>query len=854
MSVFRLSLFALISCGFTAWSGITTSAVAQTETDITTMTLGRPNYGAPEWLVNAARSKDFIEKKFDSVESKPIIDYKSTITSQTIIGRQPAGSLSGKIVYTMAGHGWTYDANRMTYITQRGLGYGMIEDFGNADQMHIFAHHVFNAGATVVPLRPVDHQVNERIIDNSSPHAELYGKWYSGTGDSYYSSDNEGARYVFASADRNESAVAKFRPYIPEEGRYPVYVWASDGLDRTNQLYRIVHSGGVDEVRVNHKITGKGWVWIGTYHFDKGHTGFVEISNKVIDPYEADTEKIVIADAVRFGNGLGDTPRPAGISGFPREDEGDIYWIENSLGTTADRRLYSAGSDSNATVASPPRTAAYLNNENYGSFTDRILISFHSNAANKIARGAIALFNASTFQRPDFQELLAEIMGAELNDRLKENQRFSDLPWQTRPRNSYNGINFGELRKDYLQNEMTATIIETAFHDNAQDARFLLDPESRIRMSLTSLHGLLKWFNKVQEKGTFPQLPPSSPTSVSAQFDKTKNKIQVQWEKGPVSSLLGSEPQGYRVYRSRNGDGFDGGVLIDGETSFAFEAKTTAPVYIRVASVNSAGESFPGETLAISAKNDAQSKVLLVPVSTILDNKLNDLQPIGLNPGSPYSENAVAGRVRPLNFIYETLVKAEANTLAELDNSFDSASLDAISNESFDLQKYERIFIISGERNANNALIPESVQKKITNFIVRGGNVYLSGRHIASNLKTYAPDFYENLINVKISIASFDKPLIIKGGNSRFVDNEFNVFTIAPKDSKPRTLDILSALPPRTLPLLYTENEFLSQSCIGLIARPLQGKGQLILITAPLTEIKNVADRKTLIQAVLKQL
>jgi hypothetical protein len=62
---------------------------------------------------------------------------------------QPAGALSGRIVYAGARHGWVYDPSYWRLM--RPVLAGMNEDSGNLDQMTLFAFYCFNAGATVVP-------------------------------------------------------------------------------------------------------------------------------------------------------------------------------------------------------------------------------------------------------------------------------------------------------------------------------------------------------------------------------------------------------------------------------------------------------------------------------------------------------------------------------------------------------------------------------------------------------------------------------------------------------------------------------------------------------------------------------
>src|SRR6185436_3551020 len=83
-------------------------------------------------------------------------------------GQQPIGTLSGRIVYTSAGHGWTYHNASDKWYTQRGDNNDLVEDYGNLDQMNMFVAYCFNAGATVVPFRPVGFQTNDVILDNTS--------------------------------------------------------------------------------------------------------------------------------------------------------------------------------------------------------------------------------------------------------------------------------------------------------------------------------------------------------------------------------------------------------------------------------------------------------------------------------------------------------------------------------------------------------------------------------------------------------------------------------------------------------------------------------------------------------------
>src|SRR5207244_11364426 len=131
---------------------------------------------------------------------------------------------------------------------------------------------------------------------------------------------NDSAHYRFATIASTETAVARFTANFPVAGYYPVYAWAKSDTDRVNdQTFRINSSGGSYEVRVNLLYTGSGWIYLGHYYFNAGVSqtaGSVEVSNKS-SMATSNPSNVVIADAIRFGNGMGDfVPSGApGVSG-----------------------------------------------------------------------------------------------------------------------------------------------------------------------------------------------------------------------------------------------------------------------------------------------------------------------------------------------------------------------------------------------------------------------------------------------------------------------------------------------------------------------------------------------------------
>lgn len=88
--------------------------------------------------------------------------------------RQPAGALSGKLVFMNCGHGWTYLSG---WTLLRPVLLEMNEDMGNIDQLNMFATYWFNAGAIVIPCGPLGYQNNEVVIDNDDPAVSFVGTW-----------------------------------------------------------------------------------------------------------------------------------------------------------------------------------------------------------------------------------------------------------------------------------------------------------------------------------------------------------------------------------------------------------------------------------------------------------------------------------------------------------------------------------------------------------------------------------------------------------------------------------------------------------------------------------------------------
>jgi hypothetical protein len=222
---------------------------------------------------------------------------------------------------------------------------------------------------------------------------------------------------------------------------------------------------------VPHHKVGNGWIYLGTYYFEAGSNsdrGSVVISN--LEPMPS-VGTVVIADAIRFGNGMGDVvPISTGggvptVSGYPREEECARYWIQRMLGVGASTAIYDTGADDGSdNVGAPPRMAREMNREAAGTMAERLFLSFHSNASGVTppsARGCVGLYNEESLfpgtATPN-QFRLAQLIATELNNDMGTlTSPPLEVPWFSRSPASLtfarSDFAFGEINNNAIGDE-----------------------------------------------------------------------------------------------------------------------------------------------------------------------------------------------------------------------------------------------------------------------------------------------------------------------------------------------------------------------------------------------------------------
>ena len=671
-------------------------------------------------------------------------------------GMQPAGALSGRIVFTSGGHGWDWTGS--SWALGRPALLSMNEDTGNLDQMTMFVFYCFNAGATVVPMRPVGYQTNEVVIDNVDPAVTWSGAWADSLSTVYYGQAGA-VPYRFANVSSTETATATYTPSIPATGFYPVYTWVLSSSNRTNQLYRINHTGGQSLVRVPHHMVGNGWVYLGTYYFNAGSNaanGSVVISNR---GEGAPGASVVIADAIRFGNGMGDVDLGGGVSGYPREDECSRFWVQRALGQGQDANIAANGN-----VGAPIRMAVEMNREAEGNMSKRIYVGFHSNAGG--GRGVLGLYNNTTLF-PGTATLnqfrLAQLLGTEVNtDMVGVGSPPLEVAWYNRgtgitfARSDYA---FGEINNSTIQDEFDATIVEVAFHDDASDSLLLRDAKARNWIARSVYHGVVRYMNQ------FDALPlsflPEPPFNVRT--EASNNAIVVSWSPPTAQGNSGSATN-YVVYRSTDGYGFGNPISTGspGTTSLRItNLAADTDYYFRVAAVNAGGESFPSETVGCRRSSHPMStRILIVNGFSRFDRTLNLRQTLSVRQYKPPGHDANSGttdRVLPrlVNAFDYVVAHGKAISAAGL-MGFDSCQFQAVTNGTVNLTNYGIVVWECGNQSSADRTFNSAAQAKVSSFLAEGGNLFVSGSEIAWDLdRTSGPstadrNFFHNQLHASL--------------------------------------------------------------------------------------------------------
>lgn len=651
-----------------------------------------------------------------------------------------------------------------------------------------------NAGAIVYTPRERDTQKNEIIVDNDTPNASLYlevgskkAHWatapikgFAQKKAIYRDGENpftDGTcRFIPTERKKKnkDQAFAEWVPTLPAKGEYAVYVSYRTLPNSVNDArYLVFHNGGVTEFKVNQKIGGGTWVYLGTFEFDKGNNdyGMVVLSN------ESSEHGVVCADAVRFGGGMGNIERGGKTSGLPRYLEGARYsaqWAgmpyevyagrkgENDYADDINTRSNTINYLSGGSVYNPQQPGLGIPLE--------MTMALHSDAGcSKTDEliGSLGIYTTD-FNNGKLNTGIDRYASRDLADILltqiqKDIYSSYNLSWTRR---SMWNRNYSETRLPATP----STIIELLSHQNFADMQLGHDPNFKFTVGRAIYKGILQFVAGQHDKEYVVQPLPVS--NFTIRFGKKKNTLELSWKGENDPQEPTAQPREYIVYTRIGYGGFDNGTLVS-KTSHTVKIEPGLVYSFKVTAVNRGGESFPSEILSAYKAKRERERVLIIngfdrvsgpAVINTFDKAGFDLEQ---DPGVPYLSNisfsgaqigfdrAQAGKEGEGSLGYSGSelegMKIVGNTFdypfihgkaiqAAGKYSFVSCSDEAVENGTVTLEDYPVVDYILGMEKEDPVhkvyykTFSSAMQRIITSYCQSGGNLFVSGAYVGSDM------------------------------------------------------------------------------------------------------------------------
>lgn len=651
-----------------------------------------------------------------------------------------------------------------------------------------------NAGAIVYTPRERDTQKNEIIVDNDTPNASLYlevgskkAHWatapikgFAQKKAIYRDGENpftDGTcRFIPTERKKKnkDQAFAEWVPTLPAKGKYAVYVsYRTLPNSVSDAKYLVFHNGGVTEFKVNQKIGGGTWVYLGTFEFDKGNNdyGMVVLSN------ESSEHGVVCADAVRFGGGMGNIERGGKTSGLPRYLEGARYsaqWAgmpyevyagrkgENDYADDINTRSNTINYLSGGSVYNPQQPGLGIPLE--------MTMALHSDAGcSKTDEliGSLGIYTTD-FNNGKLNTGIDRYASRDLADILltqiqKDIYSSYNLSWTRR---SMWNRNYSETRLPATP----STIIELLSHQNFADMQLGHDPNFKFTVGRAIYKGILQFVAGQHDKEYVVQPLPVS--NFTIRFGKKKNTLELSWKGENDPQEPTAQPREYIVYTRIGYGGFDNGTLVS-KTSHTVKIEPGLVYSFKVTAVNRGGESFPSEILSAYKAKRERERVLIIngfdrvsgpAVINTFDKAGFDLEQ---DPGVPYLSNIsfsgaqigfdraqagkegegslgysgselegmkIAGNTFDYPFIHGKAIQAAGKY------SFVSCSDEAVENGTVTLEDYPVVDYILGMEKEDPVhkvyykTFSSAMQRIITSYCQSGGNLFVSGAYVGSDM------------------------------------------------------------------------------------------------------------------------
>lgn len=746
----------------------------------------------------------------------------------------PSKGLWGRHLALWQSHGRVFANDKQAWQWQRPALYCTTEDlFTQSIVVPFLMPMLENSGAIVYTPRERDWQPRSVIVDNdlildASQYLEgpaNKGAWsvvqggYLQRNGHFVDRENpfaDGtARETGTSGSRDKAtAVAKWVPEIPASGRYAVYVsYKSGGNSVPDAHYSVLHAGGVTEYRVNQQMGGGTWVYLGTFDFK---AGAMENQGVLLDNASAHSG-VVSADAVRFGGGMGTVARgdtTLVTSGLPRYMEGARYALQwggfpyEVYSPSEGVRDYTDDINSRSHALNHLSGGSVYNPDTTGlAVPIEMSFGFHSDAGYSDKDEIIGTlgivtteFSGDTLASGLSRYISRDMAGAVVESIRNDIESLYNVDWSCR----------GLWDRSYSESRLPVVpsmILESLSHQNFMDMVYGHDPEFKFVIARAVYKALLRHLSFVNGEECVVQPLPVKDFSV--QFEG-EGSVLLSWQ--PVDDPL--EPTAvakrYMLYTRVGNGGFDNGRVVEG-CSLEVPLMKDVQYSFKVAALNEGGEGFPSEVLTAYLSSAERGRVMIVngfhrlSAPEVVNTHSKAGFDIDADPGVPYlATPEYCGRqldFERMNIGYEDGLGMSGNDFEGMliaGNSFDypylhgralaangysfvSCSSEALMDGCLSLDGYSAVDLILGveKQGGKGGLLgygrayksfPKELQEALADYCSKGGRLFVSGAHIASDMIKNDDDrsFIRNVLKVDFGGTVSDvNENIVFGSNMR---------------------------------------------------------------------------------------
>lgn len=746
-----------------------------------------------------------------------IKESKYPLTRSLSTPHEIKNGLQNRHIALWQSHGLYYAQTAHRWEWQRARMFGTVEDlFTQSFVLPYLTPMLENAGATILIPRERDTQIHEIIIDNDrstpgSEYKELDGEkaWSDGEKAgfghiqaTYTNGENpftQGTYRQTVTQRKGKESLIEWIPEIPESGNYAVYASYQSFPNSTEQaLYTIHHAGGETTIAVNQTMGGGTWIYLGNFKFTAHEQAHERI---VLTNQSNKSGKIITADAIKIGGGMGniarsplESPYPieAETSGYPRFTEAARYWLQWAGIPDSIYSKSAFRNDYQDDIYARPQWVNYLKEQTHIPID--MAFAFHSDAGTTPDDSIIGTLGIYMSKSNDgiYTNRKSREIARDLTDMI-QTQILSDVRKVYNPQWSRRGM----WNQSYIEAripDVPTMLLELLSHQNFADMRYGLDPRFHFLICRAIYKGMLRYicFQNKQE----PIVQPLPPDRLYTELVET-NKVRIGWKAVQDTLEESASPTAYILYSRKDSGGFDNGTLVKGE-EIILPIETGIIHSYKVAAVNKGGISFPSEIVSVyrSPKGEKDKTVLIVngfdrisgPASfeSAADSLagflyavdrgvpyLNDIAFIGDqfefrrsatwnsndNNGHGDSYNNYAGQVIAGNTFDYPFIHGQA--MAETGYSFVSCSHKSLAEGVVKPDTYPIIDLILGKQR--QPVITPVLQDTLRSYLAQGGNLLVSGTNLFSDSWGNAQDrtFVEEVLKGKLASRNASKEGIV---------------------------------------------------------------------------------------------